>query len=215
MKGQGLFVYALDDPYIHLAIAKNFAFHGVWGITSREFTSASSSPLWTALLALGLKMSGPNLSTGSLWPLMLTSLSAVALMWAVWREALRYLSPLVSALIIVVVVMAVPVPTLIVSGQEHLLHCVVIFLLILGYAKFLVAPETVSRKSWTLLLFLTAIAVLVRYESLFLTAVFGSLLLGQQRFRDALLFVSVAVAPAIIFGILSMVQGWPPVPNSI
>ncbi len=215
LNGQGIFVYALDDPYIHLAIAKNFALHGVWGITSREFTSASSSPLWTALLALGLKISGPNLSTGSLWPLVLTSLSAVLLIWALWREALRYLSPVASALIMVVVVMATPIPTLIVSGQEHILHCVVIFLLILGYAKVLACPETISRKNWRLLLFLTSTAVLIRYESLFLTAVFGLLLLGQKRFREAFLFVGVAAAPAFIFGILSMMQGWPPVPNSI
>src|SRR6266851_2122500 len=39
-------VYPLDDAYIHMAIAKNLAQHGVWGVTSHEFTSCSSSPLW-------------------------------------------------------------------------------------------------------------------------------------------------------------------------
>src|SRR5688500_6460269 len=47
----GTFVYAQDDPYIHLALARTLADHGVWGIRPAEFTSASSSPLWTLLLA--------------------------------------------------------------------------------------------------------------------------------------------------------------------
>ena len=48
----GMFVYAQDDPYIHLALARTLADHGVWGIRPTEFASASSSPLWTLLLAV-------------------------------------------------------------------------------------------------------------------------------------------------------------------
>ena len=36
-------VYGLDDAYIHMAIAKNLARHGVWGVTPFHFASASSS----------------------------------------------------------------------------------------------------------------------------------------------------------------------------
>src|SRR2546426_12843516 len=56
----GHFVYPLDDAYIHMAIAKNAAVHHVWGVTRYEFTSSTSSPLWTALLAAVYWIGGVN-----------------------------------------------------------------------------------------------------------------------------------------------------------
>jgi hypothetical protein len=41
----GQFVYGLDDPYIHMAMAKSIALHHVWGIDGSGFTSSSSSPV--------------------------------------------------------------------------------------------------------------------------------------------------------------------------
>ena len=43
--------YPLDDTYIHMAIARNVAQSGTWGINAGEFAPASSSPLWTVILA--------------------------------------------------------------------------------------------------------------------------------------------------------------------
>lgn len=47
----GNFTYTLDDPYIHLALAKNI-FNGHYGINLSEASAPSSSILWPFLLAI-------------------------------------------------------------------------------------------------------------------------------------------------------------------
>lgn len=70
---ESVLTYALDDPYIHTALAKNLASSGVLGVTPFEFNSASSSPLWTALLTLGFLLFGVHKEL----PLVLCVLSAI------------------------------------------------------------------------------------------------------------------------------------------
>src|SRR6266700_705744 len=54
----GSIVYSLDDPYIHMAMARSFAEHGVWGITPHGFTSSTSSPIWTLIIAVAFRFFG-------------------------------------------------------------------------------------------------------------------------------------------------------------
>ncbi len=58
----GVWTYALDDAYIHLAIAHNLGWHGVWGVSNTSFASSSSSPLWTVLLAGVLRLWNSDLA---------------------------------------------------------------------------------------------------------------------------------------------------------
>src|SRR5258707_1248286 len=55
------FTYPIDDTCIHLAIAKNLAFHQVWGVSPVEFTSAASSIVYPLLLAAIVKIFGAHL----------------------------------------------------------------------------------------------------------------------------------------------------------
>lgn len=45
--------FPLDDSWIHLTYARNFAGHGEWAYRLGERSAGSTSPLWTVLLAIG------------------------------------------------------------------------------------------------------------------------------------------------------------------
>jgi hypothetical protein len=49
--------FPLDDAWIHLTYARNFALHGEWAFRLGENSAGSTSPLWTALLAIGFLLS--------------------------------------------------------------------------------------------------------------------------------------------------------------
>jgi hypothetical protein len=45
--------FPLDDTWIHLTYARNFALHGEWSFRLGHGSAGSTSPLWTGLLAIG------------------------------------------------------------------------------------------------------------------------------------------------------------------
>jgi hypothetical protein len=45
--------FPLDDAWIHLTYARNFALHGEWAFRLGESSAGSTSPLWTGLLSIG------------------------------------------------------------------------------------------------------------------------------------------------------------------
>ena len=52
------FCYPLDDTYIHMALARQLATSGTWGLEPGVPVFASSSPLWTVILAMVFKIFG-------------------------------------------------------------------------------------------------------------------------------------------------------------
>ena len=46
----GMFVYTLDDPYIHLSLAENII-NGHYGVNANEYSAPSSSILWPFIIA--------------------------------------------------------------------------------------------------------------------------------------------------------------------
>ena len=77
----GHFVYSLDDPYIHLALAERLA-RGHYGINLFEVTSPSSSIIWPFLL-----IPGADTSFHSWLPLALNFAFGCATAWLYGRFA--------------------------------------------------------------------------------------------------------------------------------
>ena len=115
----GRFVYPLDDPYIHMAMAKNLSLYGVWGVTPHGFTSTSSSPLWTLLLALVYFVVGP----AEIAPLLLCLVCGLLLLVVTDRLIQEHgLGPWARAATLCGLVLLVPLPAVLFTGQEHVLQ---------------------------------------------------------------------------------------------
>lgn len=117
----GHLIYTLDDPYIHLAVARNILLGG-YGVNATEFSSPSSSILWPWLLAvsewLGLGMAGP---------LVINVAAAMATVFLSARFLVKngivtgagYLGMAVCGLLLILLTSSVALPL---TGMEHSLH---------------------------------------------------------------------------------------------
>lgn len=202
----GHFVYPLDDTYIGAAMAKNFALYGVWGVTRRAFTSASSCPLWVLLLAGAYRVFGVSQYT----PLALSLIFSFLALFAADRLLLKSLPTRTRTLALVAIVLFTPLHVLGLIGMEHSLH-VLLTLVFLRLSADLLAEHRWSSWLWALV----PSMVMVRYESMFLIAPVVVLLVFQKRWRWAILMSSLAWLPVIAYGAISLSKGWYWLPNSI
>lgn len=207
----GHLVYTLDDAYIHLAIAKNLSQRGVWGVSQYSFSSASSSLLWTLLLA------GCNglFGVSDLTPLILNIIFSLGLVVLVYGFLKLYIkNNLFIFIILLLVIFATPLPALIFSGMEHVLH------IILALAFLFLAVNILMGESWwkyerQLLLIITPLLAAVRYEGLILIAVIAGLFWFKKQHSFAGAIIVLALLPLVIFGLVSVAHGWYFLPNSI
>jgi hypothetical protein len=205
----GTLIYPLDDTYVHMAIAKHTAVDGVWGVTSERFTSASSSPLWTGLLAATYAVTGVS----DLAPLLLNILIAAVLLVSVYRLFLDSGMPAIAAVPwSLIVLFAGTVPTLTMIGMEHTLHALLTLWLIVVASKRASSPAA-SSPAW--LMALAALTALTRYEGLFAAACVTVALLVTRRWRDAAAAAAAAALPVLAFGAWSISQGGFLLPNSV
>jgi hypothetical protein len=199
----GHLVYALDDAYIHMAMARNLAEHGVFGVTRYGFTSSSSSPLWTLLLAGLFAIFG--LRDGL--PLVLNVLFAASLLAVADRVLENHgVRPHSRVLALVAIVVLTPVPPLVLVGQEHLLHAT----LTLAFAGLL----TLARPRAALLLIAAALTA-TRYEGLLLVFIACLVLAARRRFAFAIALGVVSLLPPAVYGLVSLAHGWYALPNPV
>lgn len=206
---EGHLVYTLDDPYIHMAMAKNLALHGVFGVTRLAFSSSTSSPLWTLLLALVYRLFGvSNWMPGLLAAIFgLGSIFIADSLCKLFK--MEYISRLVTCAMIVYLT---PMLAVISTGMEHTLH---VFLTLLLMRSFFVYLETKRNQDFLIVCISAILAVGTRYESLFIVAPFCLWLLTAGDWYKAVLLGGVSMLPVGAFGFFSLSQGSYILPNSL
>lgn len=216
----GDLAYVLDDAAIHLSIADRLAHDGTWGVVPGHFESASSSPLWTVLVAAALLVAGP----AAAWaPLVLNVVAGVAVV-AILARGQTVIEPgrrrpvdAVAVLVLVVVVLFLP--GLAVVGMEHTLHVALVLAAVLGVHRLALGLPGVRPGAVYALL---ALAALTRFETAFVAvglavALLAVALLAVDRahLRRAAAVLAATGLPIVAFGIVNRALGGGWLPNSI
>jgi len=212
----GRLVYAVDDAYIHMAVAKNLVRHGVWGCTPFHFSSSSSSPLWIVVLAAAYLAAGVR----DYLPLILNTVFA-ALTLAVADYYLRRFSVSVVARFAALIGIAVSssMTAMVLIGMEHVVHLLLTIWFAGAAAEALTRQHddgnVTSRRELIVLCILGGLLGSSRYEGFFLVAIVCLTFAARGRFVAGSLIAAASWIPAGIFGVMSIWNGAFFLPNSL
>ncbi|MCX6147923.1 MAG: hypothetical protein NTW25_11855 [Candidatus Kapabacteria bacterium] len=211
-KCNGNFVYSLDDAYIHLSIAKNLAFHNVWGVSNFEFSSASSSPAYTLLLSFVINLVGNN----QLLPLILNVLASLLCFFEL-KNISRILgfTPKLYLLLGLILNIVLPFYYLTFQGMEHIFQCYFLLLFLKFSLNLLNKSNDKFDKNSILTLLFGALSVSFRYESIFFILPICIILLYQQKYVNSIIIFILSILPILIFGLFFISKGGFFLPYSI
>lgn len=197
-------VYPLDDVYIHLTMAKNLLQNASWGLFPNQNIAASSSPLYTILLAPFTISSNVAMYA----PLILNSFISIGLLLLLRSTLLRLkLSTLIRTILGVIFILIFPLPSLTVMGMEHLLHSLLVvgIILVISYG---------TNKQW-LIPILVAFSLFLRLETSFVLLGIGIWCLFEKKW-EILLQISIGFILGIgMYFLLSIIFSISIIPNSI
>lgn len=212
---QGHFTYALDDPYIHLALSEGIA-HGHYGINPNEFSSPSSSLIWPFLLAPFARF-GWQLYV----PLLLNIVAGVAAAVLAGAAVARWPDPpgavssktvenwrrILSAAALVFVGNLVGLTYI---GMEHTLQ---VFLAGAGAWAIIACLRGRPIPMWCLVC--VAMAPMIRYENLAISVAVAIALFGLRQKLRALALLLASVMPLAMFSVYLHHLGLPLLPTSV
>lgn len=217
----GNFIYTIDDPYIHLAVAENIL-RGGYGINLGEHSSPSSSLLYPFLLAIT-----EALQLGAWGPLVLNLLamgSAVYLLGRilethVWAAQAREGKPTSSKLFQLGVGLlfcgVMNTWAIVFTGMEHSLHVLASLLVFQGFlAANAGASEPALRPGARFVLALIALPLL-RFEGLALALLAIAFLLYRKQWRSACTVLATLALAFLGWYLFTKAMGLPSIPSSV
>jgi len=211
----GHLIYALDDSYIHMAVARTFANHGIWGCTPFHFSSSSSSLLWT----FGLGVAYRVFQVSDWTPLLTNVVFAVVTLVIADAALARFgAQPLARAAALLGIVVAFPLPGMVLLGMEHILH----LLLTIAFAALAVLSLTgpsvaapLERRRTIALCASAALLAASRYEGFFLIGLVCLACLARRQVWRPLAIGFSALLPVAVFGAISVANGSYFLPNPL
>jgi hypothetical protein len=203
----GSFAYPLDESFLQMTIAKNLAFEHVWGITKYSFISASSSPLYTLILAIVFLVTGAY----PIVPLLLNGLIAILFLRDLQKWLIRQgLTARAQLLILLAVIFLIPLPLLVISGMEYTLQLFFSFLFIAHFSGA-ATREVLPRKVYLY----GILMVTTSYESIPILLIACILLLTRRQSWSAFKLFFLSLLPIYLFGLASLNKHNYFVPNPI
>ncbi len=217
---QANYIYPLDNSYIHLSLAKNFSNYGIWGVTKYEFSSSSSSILFTLILSIVMKIFGNN----HLYPLSINIIFLYFVIYLIFNKfrpliffenaekKQKIISGIILSSVVLIIILLIPMVFLTLSGMEHVLQILINLIFI---NRLIIYFEKFSNKNFIFLLFSSIFVGLVRYEGLFLILISLFFFIIKNRFKNGLILLIISVLPLLIYGLISEAYGSLIIANSI
>ncbi|WP_144283678.1 hypothetical protein [Chryseobacterium echinoideorum] len=204
---EGSYTYLIDDAYIHLAIAKNFAVHKVWGITQYQFSSTSSSPLFTFIISVLIKIFGDN-DLLSLYFNMFCGFGIVFYLVKYFSAVFNTVSLVVLSVIFTLFFSVLHVQLL--SGMEHIFHVLLIVVNIWCFSRMN------NNRSAAAGFYLSLILMgLVRFESMFYFVILSFVFLLVKKWKESFTVLLAGFIPVLIFCYFNYLQDGYFFPNSV
>ena len=207
----GHFTYTLDDTYIHMALAVQLS-HGHYGINPGEPSSPSSSLLWPLLL-----VPFANKTFHLYLTLALNLLSNIASAILIGIAVSEWPSPKQSdddrwfrRVSVMGLVLAGNLVGTTFLGMEHGLQVLAAIACATGICRVLSGRPL---PPWSIVA--AAVAPMLRYEDLALTAAIAITLYGLNRRRASALLVLVSILPLAAFSVFLHSRGLPLLPLSV
>jgi hypothetical protein len=161
-RNNGTFTYVLDDPYIHLVMARSIA-AGHYGFNPTEFSSPSSSIAWPFLLAPFVWV-----GIGTIAPAIINTIALLLTTYLLhqWLTDEMGADGLAASTLTVTIVLACNLISLVFVGMEHSLQILLGFLACRGITRI----ESQRAAGWAFWMAVVA-GPLVRYEMLAISGV--------------------------------------------
>ena len=206
----GFFGYPIDDTYIHMAMGKHHIMDGYWGVSQFGFSSSTSSPLWTFLITVSYMVFGVNEYS----PFLLALIPGTLIIFYSHSILSTKLDAFRLKISLSAIIIFTPLAMLTLSGMEHILHAYLTIILLFTAIEYLDNFQA-SQKSTLLMILISAVITITRYEGLFLIFSLCLILLLQRRLIQSILIGAAGLLPIIVYGLFSISKGWMFLPNSV